>query len=232
MRIHSWHNSTFLLHLMARVHAIELVEPSSTLLHMPVCRGHMTTKWWHHISCSCLQRQTFHQSILFCYHRGIQARSSFVEQQTWVSTYSCWNSQTPLHLFYINRASGSTWRNSQIVTNPKLNVFINQSLLMFYSLSILTIKMWNLQTWRVTKYDGYWWLGCVMLTFPGQNEVEINFLQSNGATRSFHYLRSSDLLRIPCVEVDSRTSTTSTRAYALNAHEMQAATIALERQNI
>ena len=121
------------------------------------------------------------------------------------------------------------------VTNPKLNMFINHSLLMFYSLSILTIQQWNLQTWRVTKYDGHWWLGCVMLTFPEQNEVEINFLRPHGVTRFYHYLRSSDLLRIPCVDVLTaglQPKTRTGRAYALNAHEMQAATKELGRQNI
>jgi hypothetical protein len=69
---------------MATVHAIEQMEPSSALLHM-----------------------TSISQFLFCYQRGIQARSSFVEKKILVSAYSCWNSQTPLHLFYINRASGS-----------------------------------------------------------------------------------------------------------------------------
>ena len=64
-----------------------------------------------------------------------------------------------------------------------------------------------------------------MLTFREQNELEINFLHPHGVTRSFHYLRSSDLLRIPCVDVLTaglQPTTSTGKAYMLNAHEMQA----------
>jgi len=73
-----------------------------------------------------------------------------------------------------------------------------------------------------------------MLTFPEQNEVERNFLHPHGPARPLH-LRPVDLLSISCVDVLTlglQQTTSTGRAYALNVHEMQAATIALERQNI
>jgi len=30
------------------------------------------------------------------------------------------------------------------------------------------------------KYDGHWWLGCIMNKFPDVDEVEVNFLHPHG----------------------------------------------------
>jgi hypothetical protein len=85
----------------------------------------------------------------------------------------------------------------------------------------------------MAKYDGHWWLGCVMQTFAEQKEVEINFLHPHGPAQSFHYPRLADLLTISSVDVLTaglQPTTSTGRAYTLNAHEMQAATTALETQ--
>ncbi len=70
-----------------------------------------------------------------------------------------------------------------------------------------------------------------MQTFAEQNEVEINFLHPHGSARSFHYPRPSDLLTVSAVAVlpTGLQPTTSTgRAYTLNAHELHTVTIALD----
>jgi hypothetical protein len=90
-----------------------------------------------------------------------------------------------------------------------------------------------LKGYITAKYDGHWWLGCVMQAFAEQKEVEINFLHPHGPARSFHYPRLADLLTISCVDVLTaglQPTTSTGRAYTLNAHEMQAATTALETQ--
>src|SRR6218665_1732979 len=97
------------------------------------------------------------------------------------------------------------------------------------------VKFADLKGYITAKYDDHWWLGCVMQTFAGQNEVEINFLHPHGPARSFHYPRPTDLLTISCVDVLTaglQPKTSTVRAYTLNAHEMNAATEALERQKI
>lgn len=97
------------------------------------------------------------------------------------------------------------------------------------------VKFADLKGYIAAKYNGHWWLGCVMQTFSEQNEVEVNFLHPHGPARSFHYPRPADLLTISCVDVLTtglQPKTSTGRAYTLNAHEMHTATIALERQKI
>jgi hypothetical protein len=97
------------------------------------------------------------------------------------------------------------------------------------------VKFADIKGYITTKYDDHWWPGCVMQTFAEHTEVEINFLHPHGPSPSFHYHRTSDLLIISCVDMLTgglQEMTSTGRPYVLSAHEMPAATIALERQNI
>jgi len=42
------------------------------------------------------------------------------------------------------------------------------------------VKFADLTGYITAKYDDHLWLGCVMQTFAGQNEVEIKFLYPHG----------------------------------------------------
>lgn len=135
---------TLLLHLMARVHAMQYVNHQAPCC---MCQSayHTTIKLWHNISCSSLPCPSvnFYIATTEEFEQELTLLSSRFE-----STHnSCWYSQTPLHSLY--HQSKWKWRNSPIVMNPELNLFYNQSLLMFYSVLILTIKLWNLQSWKV-----------------------------------------------------------------------------------
>jgi hypothetical protein len=78
-------------------------------------------------------------------------------------------------------------------------------------------------------------LAVFMQTFAECTEVEINFLHPHGPSPPFHYPHISYALIISCVDVLTaglQPTTSTGMAYTLSAHEMQAATIALEKQNI
>ena len=97
------------------------------------------------------------------------------------------------------------------------------------------VKFSDLKGYITAKYDGHWWLGCVMQKFADQNEVEINFLHPHGPARSFRYPNPADLLMMSCMDVLTaglQPTTSTGRAYTLNAQEMLAATRALESSKI
>ena len=60
--------------------------------------------------------------------------------------------------------------------------------------------MKDLNGYIAAKYNGYWWLGCVIQTFAQQNEVEMNFLHPHGPAQSFHYPRPDDPLKITALD--------------------------------
>ena len=42
------------------------------------------------------------------------------------------------------------------------------------------IKITSINSYVTAKYDGHWWLACVMQTMPDSNEVEVSFLYPHG----------------------------------------------------
>ena len=86
--------------------------------------------------------------------------------------------------------------------------------------------MTDIKGYVTAKYDGQWWLGCVMKTHPETDEVEVNFLHPHGSAKSFYYPQHSDILIMSCQDILTTVDpTTSTgRAYRLTTEEMNAAT--------
>ena len=78
-------------------------------------------------------------------------------------------------------------------------------------------------------YDGFWWVTCVVETFPESEEIEVSFLHPHGPSRSFRYLSPKDVLVMSCKDVLTTISpTTATgRTYVLALEELAAATKAL-----
>ena len=78
-------------------------------------------------------------------------------------------------------------------------------------------------------YDGFWWVTCVVETFPESEEIEVSFLHPHGPSRSFRYPSPKDVLVMSCKDVLTTISpTTATgRTYVLSLEELAAATKAL-----
>ena len=66
------------------------------------------------------------------------------------------------------------------------------------------------------KYDGHWWLGCILQIFPDTNEVEINFLHPHGPAQSYRYPHPADILVMSCQ--DLLTTVQPTRVKSLGEH--------------
>jgi hypothetical protein len=75
------------------------------------------------------------------------------------------------------------------------------------------------------KYDGHWWLACVMQTLPDSNEVEVSFLHPHGLSKSFSYPDRSDVLVISAEDILTKVDpTTATgRVYAISPFEITVA---------
>ena len=78
-------------------------------------------------------------------------------------------------------------------------------------------------------YDGFWWVACVVKTFPESEETEVSFLHPHGPSRSFRYPSPKDVLIMSCKDVLTTINpTTATgRTYTLSLEEMATATRAL-----
>jgi hypothetical protein len=76
------------------------------------------------------------------------------------------------------------------------------------------------------KYDGHWWLGCVLKTIPESAEVEISFLHPHGPSRSFKYPTQVDVLLMSCEDILTTVNPTTVtgRSYTLSEAETLAAT--------
>ena len=197
---------------------------SSALLHVSICRGHTTTKLWLHVICSSLQRQTFHQLI-----------SILPPQRNISKNYLCWATDllelTNSTAFVLCQQRKWKWRNSQIVLSPELSVLYNESLLMFHSLSILTMH----QAVKFADLTGYvtpkvrWPLVCRPNADICWTEWSGNKLHASKWLCLIFPLSKSkwhtDNMLCGCT--DSRTSTNN--IYTECPWEMQATTILLER---
>jgi len=75
------------------------------------------------------------------------------------------------------------------------------------------------------RYDGQWWLACVMQTYP--DSAEVSFLHPNGSAQSFKYPSPSDVLVMSCQDILSAVNqaTLTGRVYTLLHEEMLAETI-------
>ena len=75
------------------------------------------------------------------------------------------------------------------------------------------------------KYDGHWWLGCVLKTIPESDEVENSFLHPHGPSRSFKYPTPADILLMSCEDILTAVNPTTVtgRSYTLSEVETLAA---------
>lgn len=98
----------------------------------------------------------------------------------------------------------------------------------------LSINFADIKGYITAKYDGHWWLGCVMQTFPELNEVEVNFLHPHGPAQSFRFPQTTDILTVSCLDILNKTGLQPTisitgRTYTLTTQEMTATTMTLAR---
>jgi len=92
------------------------------------------------------------------------------------------------------------------------------------------LKTVDIKGYVTAKYDGYWWLGCVLQTMLDSSEVEVNFLHPHGPARSFKYPEPADILVMSCHDILTRVepSTATGRTYTLSDEEASAAITALK----
>lgn len=93
-----------------------------------------------------------------------------------------------------------------------------------YRLSVANIV--HFKGYITAKYDGHWWLGCVLKTIPESEEVEISFLHPHGPSRSFKYPTQADILLMRCEDILTAVNPTTVtgRSYTLSEAEILAAT--------
>jgi hypothetical protein len=48
-----------------------------------------------------------------------------------------------------------------------------------------------------SKYDNFWWLGCVLSVSKESNDVKISSLHPHGPSASYIYLATPHILRLP-----------------------------------
>jgi hypothetical protein len=94
------------------------------------------------------------------------------------------------------------------------------------------IRITSVNGYVTAKYDGHWWLACVMQTMPDSNEVEVSFLYPHGPSKSFSYPDQSDVLVISAEDILTKVNpTTATgRVYAISPVEITTATRTLEER--
>ena len=98
------------------------------------------------------------------------------------------------------------------------------------AVNTMSVKLSDIKGYVTAKYDGRWWLGCVIQTFAEANEVEVNFLHPYGPATSYRYPHSADILVMSCQDVLTiavQPSTSTGRTYLLTAAETDAANTAL-----
>jgi len=88
----------------------------------------------------------------------------------------------------------------------------------------------HIKGYITAKYDGHWWLGCVIKTIPESREVEISFLHPHGPSKSLKYPTKADILVMSCEDVLTAVNPTTVtgRSYTLSEAESLAATERLE----
>lgn len=97
------------------------------------------------------------------------------------------------------------------------------------SLSLSTIprfvKIATIKGYVTAKYDGHWWLACVIRTIVESDEVEVSFLHPHGPSRSFKYPHPTDILIMSCQDILSTVEprTITGRSYTLSDEEVTTA---------
>jgi hypothetical protein len=83
-------------------------------------------------------------------------------------------------------------------------------------------------------YDHAWWLAYVTKRMPNSGEVEVNFLEPRGPSRSFNYATRADALVISSEDVLTvvNPTTATGRSYVLSQARSAAACSALTRKNV
>ena len=81
-------------------------------------------------------------------------------------------------------------------------------------------------------YDSAWWVGYVLKTDPGLQEVTVTFLHPRGPSKSFSYPDPADVLtvRISDLLISVNPKTYTGQTYILTDKEMDTATKALHSQ--
>jgi len=81
------------------------------------------------------------------------------------------------------------------------------------------------------RYDGSWWLACIINTMPDSDEVEVAFLHPNGPASSFKYPPCGDVLVMSSHDILTivNPSTATGRTYTLTLIEMSEASAALDK---
>ena len=94
------------------------------------------------------------------------------------------------------------------------------------------MKITSINGYVTAKYDGHWWLACVMKTLTDSNEVEVGFLYPPGPSKSFSYPDHSDILVVSAEDILTKVNpvTSTGRVYTVSPVEMTAATKTLTRR--
>lgn len=94
------------------------------------------------------------------------------------------------------------------------------------SIGLSVANLVHIKGYITAKYDGHWWLGCVLKTIPESEEVEISFLHPHGPSRSFKFPTKADILVMSCEDILTAVSPTTVtgRSYTLSEAESLAAT--------
>jgi hypothetical protein len=95
-----------------------------------------------------------------------------------------------------------------------------------YSINIAAIM-----GYVTARYDGSWWLACIMKTMPDSGEVEVSFLHPHGPARSFKYPPDGDVLVMSSQDILTvvHPLTPTGRTYTLTLTEMTEASAALDK---
>ena len=65
----------------------------------------------------------------------------------------------------------------------------------------IAMKITSINGYVTAKYDGHWWLACVMKTLTDSNEVKMSFLYPHGPSKSFSYPDHSDILVVSAEDI-------------------------------
>jgi hypothetical protein len=81
------------------------------------------------------------------------------------------------------------------------------------------------------RYDGSWWLACIMKTMPDSGEVEVSFLHPHGPARSFKFPPDGDVLVMSSQDILTvvHPLTPTGRTYTLTLTEMTEASAAMDK---